>query len=314
MSPRHASRLPSLPIAVVAIVMLIQRLRLPAFLAIMATVVVYGIAADMTFQSVGKAFGLGFTAALEQAGLLVVAGALVRRLVLRQPLGTGTSAAGRRAGGTRRLGDGRPRPAAAGRPGRAAPRARPRAHPAGRRCPGGALAARRCGGLGDEGRHCACMLDGRLPLAAIAALLGWWYVARQVPANTAPGRLGWAWLAIVIPDRAPDRAVGGADAERAPGQGRRARILYRHLQAADAGRHRHHAGRAVRRPLAALGAGRPQLGAAPAGGRRGGRARAACSTRPAWPSFSPNTRSIRATASSRRSWPRPSSRPCRAIR
>ena len=81
-----------LPIAVVAIVLSVQRLRLPAFLAIMATVVVYGIAADMTFQSVGKAFGLGFTAALEQVGLLVVAGALVQALVLRGPLGTGTSA------------------------------------------------------------------------------------------------------------------------------------------------------------------------------------------------------------------------------
>src|SRR5258708_18759006 len=79
-------------IAVVAIVLLIQRLHLPAFLAIMATVVVYGIAADMTFQSVGKAFGLGFTAALEQTGLLVVAGALVQAVVLRGPLGTGTSA------------------------------------------------------------------------------------------------------------------------------------------------------------------------------------------------------------------------------
>src|SRR5436190_9691811 len=80
------------PLAVLAIVFLIQRLRIPAFLAIMATVVVYGIAADMTFQSVGKAFGLGFTAALEQVGLLVVAGALVQALVLRGPLGTGTSA------------------------------------------------------------------------------------------------------------------------------------------------------------------------------------------------------------------------------
>src|SRR5260370_24856043 len=79
------------PIAVVAIVLLIQRLHLPAFLAIMATVVVYGIAADMTFQSVGKAFGLGFTAALEQAGLLVVAGALVQALVLRPPPRTRTS-------------------------------------------------------------------------------------------------------------------------------------------------------------------------------------------------------------------------------
>src|SRR5712692_5451588 len=43
------------PLAVLAIVFLIQRLRIPAFLAIMATVVVYGIAADMTFMSVGKA-------------------------------------------------------------------------------------------------------------------------------------------------------------------------------------------------------------------------------------------------------------------
>src|SRR4051812_42656506 len=81
------------PIAVVAIVLLVQRLRLPAFLAMIATVVVYGIAADMTFQSLGKAFGLGFTAALEQVGLLVVAGALAGAVVLRTPLGTGTSAA-----------------------------------------------------------------------------------------------------------------------------------------------------------------------------------------------------------------------------
>ena len=81
------------PIAVAAIVLLVQRIHLPAFLAIMATVVVYGIAADMTFQSVGKAFGLGFTSALEQVGLLVVAGSLVGTVLLRTPLGTGTSAA-----------------------------------------------------------------------------------------------------------------------------------------------------------------------------------------------------------------------------
>ena len=66
-----------LPVAVVAIVLLIQRFAMPAFLALMAVVVGYGIAANMTFQSIGKAFGLGFVAALEQAGLLVVAGALV---------------------------------------------------------------------------------------------------------------------------------------------------------------------------------------------------------------------------------------------
>ncbi len=80
------------PIAVALIVLLVQRIRLPAFLAIMATVVVYGIAADMTFQSIGKAFGLGFTNALEQVGLLVVAGALAGAVLLRTPLGTGTSA------------------------------------------------------------------------------------------------------------------------------------------------------------------------------------------------------------------------------
>ncbi|MBM3650890.1 MAG: hypothetical protein FJX11_24195, partial [Alphaproteobacteria bacterium] len=82
-----------LPLAVLAIVLLVQRLHLPAFLAIMATVVVYGIAADMTFQSIGKAFGLGFTAAIEQVGLLVVAGALAAALVLRRPLGSGTAIA-----------------------------------------------------------------------------------------------------------------------------------------------------------------------------------------------------------------------------
>ena len=56
----------ALPFAVVAIVLLIQRFRVPAFLAVMAVVVAYGIATQMTFQSIGKAFGLGFVAALEQ--------------------------------------------------------------------------------------------------------------------------------------------------------------------------------------------------------------------------------------------------------
>src|SRR3981189_1650365 len=104
--------LPSLPLplAVVAIVLLVQRLHLPAFLAIMATVVVYGIAADMTFQSVGKAFGLGFTAALEQAGLLGGAGALVQALVLPKPLGTGTSALVGALAGLGPPAPGRPRP------------------------------------------------------------------------------------------------------------------------------------------------------------------------------------------------------------
>src|SRR5258707_11839805 len=38
-----------------------------------------------------------------------------------------------------------------------------------------------------------------LPVAVIAALLGWWHVARRVPASDAPGRLDWTWLAVGLP-------------------------------------------------------------------------------------------------------------------
>ncbi len=75
-----------LPFALVLAVLLVQRAKLPAYLALMVTVVTYGIAASMTFQSIGKAFGLGFVAALEQVGLLVVAGGLAGILLLKQPL------------------------------------------------------------------------------------------------------------------------------------------------------------------------------------------------------------------------------------
>jgi GntP family gluconate:H+ symporter len=89
-----------LPVAVAANILLIQRFRVPAFLALMLVVVAYGLFADMTFQSIGKAFGLGFVAALEQAGLLVVAGGLVGRLLIKQqPLpGAAVIAAGALAG------------------------------------------------------------------------------------------------------------------------------------------------------------------------------------------------------------------------
>jgi GntP family gluconate:H+ symporter len=76
-----------LPVAVAAIVFAIQRLRLPAFLAVMIVVVAYGLAANMTWQSIGKAFGLGFAATMEQTGLLVVAGSLAATLLLKRPLG-----------------------------------------------------------------------------------------------------------------------------------------------------------------------------------------------------------------------------------
>ena len=75
-----------LPVAVAAIVFAIQRLRLPAFLAVMIVVVAYGLGAHMTWQSIGKAFGLGFAAAIEQTGLLVVAGSLCGTLLLKRPL------------------------------------------------------------------------------------------------------------------------------------------------------------------------------------------------------------------------------------
>jgi GntP family gluconate:H+ symporter len=186
------------PIAVVAIVLLIQRLHLPAFLAIMATVVVYGIAADMTFQSVGKAFGLGFTAALEQAGLLVVAGALVQALVLRQPLGTGTSAL---VGALAGLG-------ASATGGLAL--LQPAGQDAPRRALGLALTLLAVSSLVAPSPLAVAaasvmkasnstMLMVALPLAAIAALLGWWSVVRQIPSNDVAGWLDWTWLAVLIP-------------------------------------------------------------------------------------------------------------------
>jgi gluconate:H+ symporter, GntP family len=186
------------PIAVVAIVLLIQRLHLPAFLAIMTTVVVYGIAADMTFQSVGKAFGLGFTAALEQAGLLVVAGALVQALVLRQPLGTGTSAlvgalAGLGASATGGLA--LLQPAGQDAPRRAVGLALTLLAVSSLVAPSPlAVAAASVMKAGNT-----AMLAVAVPLAAIAALLGWWSVARQLPSTAVAGWLDWTWLAVLIP-------------------------------------------------------------------------------------------------------------------
>ena len=186
------------PIAVLAIVLLVQRLHLPVFLAIMATVVVYGIAADMTFQSVGKAFGLGFTAALEQVGLLVVAGALVQALVLRQPLGTGTSAL---LGALAGLGA-----SAAG----GLALLQPAGQDAPRRAVGLALTLLAVSSLVAPSPLAVAaasvmkasnstMLMVALPLAAIVALLGWWTVARQIPSTAVAGWLDWTWLAILIP-------------------------------------------------------------------------------------------------------------------
>ena len=187
-----------LPIAVAAIVFLVQKVRLPVFLAVMATVVVYGIAADMTFQSVGKAFGLGFATAMEQAGLLVVAGALAGAVVLRAPLGTGTSAA---AGVLAGLG-------ASASGGLAL--LQPAGQDAPRRALGLALTllaisallapsplAVAAGSVMKADLSTVLMIA--VPVAIVAIVLGWWHVARQIPSTDEPGQLNWAWLCVAIP-------------------------------------------------------------------------------------------------------------------
>ena len=187
-----------MPIAVALIVLLVQRVHLPAFLALMATVVVYGIAADMTFQSIGKAFGLGFATALEQVGLLVVAGALASTVLLRAPLGTGTSAL---AGALAGLGG-----SAAG----GLALLQPAGQDAPRRALGMALTLLAVAALVAPSPLAVAAasvfkanlwttLAIALPVALVAAALGWGHVARQVPASQAPGQISWAWLCIGIP-------------------------------------------------------------------------------------------------------------------
>lgn len=187
-----------LPLAVAAIVLLVQKVRLPVFLAIMATVVVYGIAADMTFQSVGKAFGLGFATALEQTGLLVVAGALVGAVVLRAPLGTGTSAAAgllaglgaSASGGLALL-----QPAGQDAPRRALGLALTLLATAALLAPSPLAVA--AGSVMKASLRLEFMIA--LPVAAAAIVLGWWHAARQIPSTNEPGQLGWAWLCVAIP-------------------------------------------------------------------------------------------------------------------
>ncbi|HLG46429.1 MAG TPA: hypothetical protein VKY24_09325 [Reyranella sp.] len=180
----------ALPFAVVAIVLLIQRLRVPAFLAVMATVVAYGIATQMTFQSIGKAFGLGFVAALEQTGLLVMAGALAGRLLLKQPLpGPAAAIAGALAG----LGG-------------SASGALALLQPAGRAI-GLALTLLAAHGLvapsplavaAASVMHAdiAIMLRIAVPVAIAAAAVGWRLFARR---DGERGSLSLGWLAIAIP-------------------------------------------------------------------------------------------------------------------
>lgn len=180
----------ALPFAVVAIVLLIQRLSVPAFLALMAVVVAYGAATQMTSQSIGKAFGLGFVAALEQAGLLVMAGALVGRLLIKQPLpGLAAAIAGALAG----LGG-----SAAG--------ALALLQPAGRAV-GLALTLLAAQALVAPSplavaaasvvhADVATMVWIGVPVAVVAAAVGWGLFAHG---DHETGRLSLGWLAIAIP-------------------------------------------------------------------------------------------------------------------
>jgi GntP family gluconate:H+ symporter len=180
----------ALPFAIVAIVLLIERFSVPAFLALMAVVVAYGIATQMTFQSIGKAFGLGFVSALEQTGLLVVAGALVGRLLIKQPLpGPAAAIAGAIAG----LGG-------------SATGALALLQPAGRAV-GLALTLLAVQALVVPSplavaaasvvhASIATMAWIAVPVAIVAAAVGWWLFARG---NREPGSLSLGWLAIAIP-------------------------------------------------------------------------------------------------------------------
>jgi gluconate:H+ symporter, GntP family len=178
-----------LPIAVLAIVLVVQRLQVPAFLALMFTVVAYGVAADMTWQSIGKVFGLGFVASLEQTGLLVVAGGLAATLFLRQPLTrSGAAVAGALAG----LGG-------------SATAGLALLQPAGR-APAVALAILTVQALVVPSplataaafvmhADLAKMLALCVPVAA-GLSVAIWVIARR---DQVPGSLSWGWLAVAIP-------------------------------------------------------------------------------------------------------------------
>lgn len=180
----------ALPFAVVAIVLLIQRLRVPAFLAVMAVVVAYGIATEMTFQSIGKAFGLGFVAALEQTGLLVMAGALVGRLLIKQPLPAPAAAI---AGALAGLGGSASGALALLQPaGRAAGLALIllAAHALVAPSPLAVAAA------SVVHADIATMAWIAVPVAIVAAAVGWALFARG---DGERGRLSLGWLAVAIP-------------------------------------------------------------------------------------------------------------------
>jgi GntP family gluconate:H+ symporter len=186
-----------LPVAVAVLLLCVHRFQLPVYLALMAVVVGYGIAAQMTYQSIGKAFGLGFTSALGQAGLLVVAGGLLRSLLIKQPLrgpvaalaGVFAGLGGSAAGGLALL-----QPAGIGAP---------------RRTVGLALTLLAVHALiipAPLAVAAQAVLKATgtiafwvaLPAAAIAAIIGWLFAASSARDNER-GHFSVKWLAVIVP-------------------------------------------------------------------------------------------------------------------
>jgi gluconate:H+ symporter, GntP family len=186
------------PVALLALVLLVQRFGLPVFLALMAVVVGYGSAANMTVQSIGKAFGLGFASTLEQTGLLVVAGALVSALLIKRPLsGSAAMAAGIIAGlgGSASGGLALLQPAADGTPRRATLLALTLLAVHALIVPS-PLAVASAFVLKADPRT---MLWIALPATAIAVGAAWVFVTRSLVADTDRGALSLGWLAIGVP-------------------------------------------------------------------------------------------------------------------
>ncbi|WIM11395.1 hypothetical protein [Enhydrobacter sp.] len=187
-----------LPVAIGLLLLCVQRFRVPTFLALIAVVVGYGIAADMTVQSIGKAFGLGFASALEQAGLLIVAGSLLCLLLIKQPLpGPAAAAAGALAGlgGSAAGGLALLQPAGSGAP---------------RRTLGLALTLLAVQALVVPAplAVAATSVFGTaasfepwitLPTAIVAATAGWLFALSCTARDTERGRLSVSWLAVAIP-------------------------------------------------------------------------------------------------------------------
>jgi gluconate:H+ symporter, GntP family len=186
------------PVALLALVFLVQRFGLPVFLALMAVVVGYGFAANMTVQSIGKAFGLGFASTLEQTGLLVVAGALVSALLIKRPLsGPAAMAAGVVAGlgGSASGGLALLQPATNGTPRRAALLALTLLAVHALIVPS-PLAVASAFVLKADLRT---MLWIALPATAIAMGAAWVFVTRSLAPDTDRGALSLGWLAVGIP-------------------------------------------------------------------------------------------------------------------